>query len=32
MVVPEENVLGLPGEPFAGRGMVVGVFARALTR
>ncbi len=30
MVVPEENVLGLPGEPFAGRSLVVGVFARAL--
>ncbi len=30
MVVPEENVLGLPGEPFAGRCMVVGVLARAL--
>jgi hypothetical protein len=32
MVVPEENVLGLPGEPFAGRGMVIGVFARGLYR
>jgi predicted metalloprotease with PDZ domain/dipeptidyl aminopeptidase/acylaminoacyl peptidase len=30
MVVPEENVLALPGEPFAGRCMVVSVFARAL--
>jgi hypothetical protein len=30
MVVPEENVLGLPKEPFAGKSMVVGVFARAL--
>jgi hypothetical protein len=30
MVVPEENVLGLPGEPFAGREMVVAVFARGL--
>jgi alpha-glucosidase len=30
MVVPEENVLGLSGEPFGGRCMVVGVFARAL--
>jgi hypothetical protein len=30
MVVPEENVLGLPDDPFAGRGMVVGVFARGL--
>jgi hypothetical protein len=32
MVVPEENVLGLPGEPFAGKGLVVSVFARALYR
>jgi alpha-glucosidase len=32
MVVPEENVLGLAGEPFAGRCMVVGVFARGLYR
>jgi hypothetical protein len=30
MVVPEENVLGLPNEPFAGKGMVVSVFARGL--
>jgi hypothetical protein len=30
MVVPEENVLGLPNEPFAGRCMVIGVFAKAL--
>jgi alpha-glucosidase len=30
MVVPEENVLELSGEPFAGRCMVVGVFARAI--
>jgi fermentation-respiration switch protein FrsA (DUF1100 family) len=30
MVVPEENVLGLPGEPFAGKDMVISVFARAL--
>jgi hypothetical protein len=30
MVVPEENVLGLPGDPFAGRCMVVSVFARGL--
>jgi hypothetical protein len=29
MVVPEENVLCLPGEPFAGRCMVVSVFAKA---
>ncbi len=32
MVVPEENVLGLPGDPFAGECAVVGVFARALYR
>jgi hypothetical protein len=32
MVVPEENVLGLPGDPFTGRCMVVSVFARALYR
>src|SRR5207245_2127800 len=30
LVVPEENVLALPGEPFAGKSMVVSVFARAL--
>jgi hypothetical protein len=30
MVVPEESVLGLPGEPFAGKCMVVAVFARGL--
>jgi hypothetical protein len=30
MVVPEENVLGLPGDPFAGKCMVVSVFARGL--
>jgi hypothetical protein len=30
MVVPEENVLGSAGEPFAGQCMVVGVFARAM--
>jgi hypothetical protein len=30
MVVPEENVLGLPGEPFAGQCMLVSVFAKAL--
>jgi predicted metalloprotease with PDZ domain/dipeptidyl aminopeptidase/acylaminoacyl peptidase len=29
MVVPEENVLGLAGEPFAGKCMVVSVFAKA---
>lgn len=32
MVVPEENVLGLPGDPFAGRCMLIGVFARGLHR
>ena len=30
MVVPEENVLGLPSEPFAGECMVVSVFAKGL--
>jgi hypothetical protein len=30
MVVPEENVLGLPGEPFAGKCLVVSAFAKAL--
>jgi hypothetical protein len=30
MVVPEENVLGLAGEPFAGKCLVVSVLARAL--
>jgi hypothetical protein len=30
MVVPEENVLRLAGEPFAGRSMVVSVFAKGL--
>jgi dipeptidyl aminopeptidase/acylaminoacyl peptidase len=30
MVVPEENVLGLPNEPFAGKDLVVSLFARAL--
>ena len=30
MVVPEENVLGLPREPFAGKCMVVSVFAKGL--
>jgi hypothetical protein len=30
MVVPEENVLGLPGEPFAGKSMVVSVLAKGL--
>jgi hypothetical protein len=30
MVVPEENVLGLPKEPFSGECMVVNVFAKAL--
>ena len=32
MVVPEENVLGLPTDPFAGKSMVVSEFARALYR
>ncbi|HEY8505540.1 MAG TPA: hypothetical protein VIL46_13230, partial [Gemmataceae bacterium] len=32
MAVPEENVLGLPGDPFAGRCMVIDVFARGLYR
>jgi hypothetical protein len=30
MVVPEENVLGLPNDPFAGKSMVVSVFAKGL--
>jgi hypothetical protein len=30
MVVPEENVLRLPKEPFAGKHMVVSVFAKGL--
>jgi hypothetical protein len=32
MVVPEENVLGLPKEPFAGKCMVVSVCAKGLYR
>jgi hypothetical protein len=32
MVVPEENVLGLSSDPFAGEGLVVGLFARGLYR
>ena len=32
LVVPEENVLGLSGDPFAGECMVVSVFAKALYR
>jgi len=32
MVVPEENVLGQPREPFAGRCMLVSVFAKAMHR
>jgi hypothetical protein len=32
MVVPEENVLGLPNDPFAGKSMVVSEFAKALHR
>jgi hypothetical protein len=30
LVVPEENVLGLVGEPFGGKCMVISVFARGL--
>jgi alpha-glucosidase len=30
MLVPEENVLGQVGEPFAGKSLVVSVFAKAL--
>jgi hypothetical protein len=30
MVVPEENVLGQPGDPLAGKCLVVSVFAKAL--
>ena len=30
MVVPEENVLGLPQDPFAGKCMMVSVFAKGL--
>src|SRR5206468_360880 len=32
MVVPEENVLGLPSDPFTGKAMVVSVFAKGLYR
>jgi hypothetical protein len=32
MVVPEENVLGLPKEPFAGKDLTVSVFAKGLFR
>jgi dipeptidyl aminopeptidase/acylaminoacyl peptidase len=32
LVVPEENVLCLPQEPFAGKSMVVSLFAKALYR
>jgi alpha-glucosidase len=32
MVVPEENVLGLPGDPFAGKCMVIELFAKGLYR
>jgi hypothetical protein len=32
LVAPEENVLGLEGEPFGGKCMVVSVFAKALYR
>jgi hypothetical protein len=30
LVVPEENVLGLPSDPVAGKNLVVSVFAKAL--
>jgi hypothetical protein len=30
MVVPEENILQLEGEPFAGKGMVLSIFAKAI--
>jgi alpha-glucosidase len=30
LAVPEENVLGQPGDPFAGRCVTIGLFARAL--
>jgi dipeptidyl aminopeptidase/acylaminoacyl peptidase len=30
LVVPEENVLGLPRDPFAGQSMVIHVFAKGL--
>lgn len=32
LVVPEENVLGLPKEPFAGKDMTVSVFAKGFYR
>ncbi|HKB05460.1 MAG TPA: hypothetical protein VKD90_24760, partial [Gemmataceae bacterium] len=32
IVVPEENVLGLPDDPLAGRSMVVSLFAKGLYR
>jgi hypothetical protein len=32
MVVPEENILGLPNDPFAGKSMVISEFAKALYR
>src|SRR5262249_25162195 len=32
IVVPEENVLGLPGESFAGKCMVISAFAKGLYR
>src|SRR5688572_23342588 len=32
MVVPEENVLSLPSDPFAGECTVIGAFARGLCR
>jgi hypothetical protein len=32
MVVPEENILRAPGEPFAGKAMVVSVLAKGICR
>jgi len=32
LVVPEENVLGLPNDPFTGKSMVVSVFAKGFYR
>ncbi len=32
MVVPEENILAEPGDPFAGKCMVINVFAKAFYR
>jgi hypothetical protein len=30
IVVPEENILGDPGEPFGGRSLLIGAFAKAM--